>query len=340
MNVYFGENYWGCRIENIEKRPGKQVTIENAFEWMGKEWRIPAVYVCEEGLVVEFCVRIPADEVASFLKKWEGQEEKMSEEERLILELESPFPQNFCTELWINGKKAKSEGGCGASWIPHLDCEENTRTSDDIEEELLLKEYGCSRTDGWSFWRRFYAWPEERAMEIKRLFFVMEEERRRYPGIHFHVNTSQEKYTVPFRHPVSGKEYILTVQNLEQSEHPMETDQVYDHMKIKVEKAPSHLLVMEYSTEPKLPQGDIQLYDCTPSDDPVLVKEYVSGETARVIGGKSGPIAICILSSSRSEHPDWHSACSSFHYGPVEHVEWRMEFRVQGKEKKELDIVI
>ena len=37
--------------------PGKSLRTEKEFEWAGHEWRIPAVYSCGKGLVIDFCMR-------------------------------------------------------------------------------------------------------------------------------------------------------------------------------------------------------------------------------------------------------------------------------------------
>ena len=34
-----------------KQRPGRELPIRLAFSWGGAEWRIPAVYVCAQGLV-------------------------------------------------------------------------------------------------------------------------------------------------------------------------------------------------------------------------------------------------------------------------------------------------
>ena len=42
-----------------KQRPGRELPIRLAFSWGGAEWRIPAVYVCAQGLVVDFVRRGP-----------------------------------------------------------------------------------------------------------------------------------------------------------------------------------------------------------------------------------------------------------------------------------------
>ena len=140
MNVFFDENYWGCRRERTDKTPGNELRIEKEFAWSGRSWRIPAVYICREGIVMDFCVRIPAKEIEAFFRKWkpDAEEAGLSEEEQERRERDNPLSGDVCADLWIDGEKADRWSGCGVSFVPpELLGEDEARAGDDIEAQML-----------------------------------------------------------------------------------------------------------------------------------------------------------------------------------------------------------
>ncbi|XCP86873.1 hypothetical protein ABXS75_08795 [Roseburia hominis] len=155
MKVYFEENYWS---KGMGRKPGEKVVIEKEFVWDCHEWRIPALYLCEEGVVVDLCVRIPRGEVEEFLDKWSFErrsqaEEEFNEEEIEQLERESPFCRNFRMQAELDGRKMESRGWCGTAWHPFSETEEAVS----VTEEMLMREYGCSKECGWYFCRAYFA---------------------------------------------------------------------------------------------------------------------------------------------------------------------------------------
>lgn len=63
--VYFDGTFWGHQGKD---RAGKEIPIGKQFEWAGHHWLIPAAYSCSKGLVVDFCMRVEADEIRAFMK--------------------------------------------------------------------------------------------------------------------------------------------------------------------------------------------------------------------------------------------------------------------------------
>ncbi|MDE6896959.1 MAG: hypothetical protein K2P43_12395, partial [Lachnospiraceae bacterium] len=87
MNVYFEENYWGCLRERDGEEPGREIRLDAGFTWKGRPWQIPAVYVCRQGLVADFCGRIRPEEIQAFYEKWGTRHgETFSEKEQELLE--------------------------------------------------------------------------------------------------------------------------------------------------------------------------------------------------------------------------------------------------------------
>ena len=65
--VCFGENFWGTQEGND---PGEELRVDREFEWHGYKWRIPAVYRCRQGLVVDCAMEVPQEELRAYMEKW------------------------------------------------------------------------------------------------------------------------------------------------------------------------------------------------------------------------------------------------------------------------------
>lgn len=339
MNVYFDENFWGCEKERPDKVPGEKISVEKEFVWDGRTWRIPAVYICEEGLVVDFCIRIPAEEIEIFWNKWRPRIGELSDKEQLFMEQENPFSINVRTEVFINGDQAEGFSGCGTSFIPPYLKEEPEANSASFIEEQMAEAYECDCRDGWKFERLSVSWPEGVKVPVHSLAFQMKKNPVSYPGPHFRTELGEGKKQVKFIHPATGAEHILTVQSLEQTALPEQDLSEIKSGRMRVQKTPTHLLAMFYTVEPKLSLQELQIFDCAKSDPPVLEKETGAAGVS-VIGGADGPSAIFFAGKTGAGHKDWSSASSALHYEPVSVVEWWMEFRVESSEKTEVEIFV
>ncbi len=340
MNVRFGENYWGSRGGGSS---GEKIIIEKHFTWAGRDFRIPAVYVCEEGIVVDFCVRIPVKEIRSFLDKWkpilgEGMSsENLTEEEQEAAERENPFRMEFRGQAVIGGKEAPSSMGCGTSWYPpDLHDQEHPEALSGVEEELM-DAYGCDRNVGWKFWRTSFGWPEGvRSLESLEITF------RKcpvcYPGIHFKTGANIEERTVDFIHPETGVKHVLTVHGWEQRVLPEHVTESLPSERLKRIKSPREYVMLQYSVEPDILQGELQIQDCAPSDPPVLEKKGAAGNVS-IIGKADGPTSVFIAGKSRGHRPGERSAVSSLHYEAVDEVEWRMSFYVKDEQEMRVRIL-
>lgn len=66
--VFFEGDFW---YHSGRDHAGKELRTEKEFEWAGHEWRIPAVYSCGKGLVIDFCMRADRDALRAFMEEWE-----------------------------------------------------------------------------------------------------------------------------------------------------------------------------------------------------------------------------------------------------------------------------
>lgn len=61
--VYFSGNF-GHHIG--DGRAGIKISLEEQFDFAGREWRIPAMYKCKKGIIVDFCVKISKEDPFKF----------------------------------------------------------------------------------------------------------------------------------------------------------------------------------------------------------------------------------------------------------------------------------
>ena len=146
--VCFGKNFWGTQEEND---PGEELRVDREFEWHGYKWRIPAVYRCRQGLVVDFAMEVPQEELRAYMEKWGLTEDgecsrTLTRAEEQQMEQENPLNVGFCAELELNGMRLHSRDGCGAGYLPG-------EMAGDDTVAALLRHYGLDETTVWKFWR-------------------------------------------------------------------------------------------------------------------------------------------------------------------------------------------
>lgn len=389
MKVYFEENYWG---KGRGKKPGRKVAVEKEFAWDGRKWRIPALYLCEEGVVMDVCVGIPREEIKEFMEKWDlerrSHAETFTQEEIEQLEQESPFCMRFRMRAEADGVELGSEGWCGTAWNPLTSGEEAVTEI----EETLMEVYGCSRDSGWYFCRAHFRFPgadgetrerqtvetrerltpgvgEEMSCEpallrmgeerenLRTLTVFFEKETEKYPGPHFRTKAGERGSRVAFSHPISGRQYVLTVESCEQKNNSQDWPKEEWAGNIRIRKSPSQCLELCYTVEPEIDGEELWIADLAESDPPEFERkggaaakrgvavlggadtksdtatesdaEAHGGVEPSIIGGADGPVAIFVAGKLGEERPGGQVVYSSLHYEPVAEAEWRMVFRVR-----------
>ncbi len=322
--VYFEGNFWG---HSGRDRAGTEIKLNKQFDWAGHHWVIPAVYSCSKGLVVDFCMRAEAEDIRSFIAKWNltaenDSAENFTQEQQMQMELENPLGLDFSAKIELNGKTLQSSHGCAVGIIPCL--------PDGVANEKVAQaaatHYGLDDSYGWMIYRESYLWGRKRRPEIKSLSITMEQQPCHVPGPHFRTHAPGDSFS--FSHPVSGTEYTLTVQELEQqtiSQEQFDSNRWF---------YPTHFTAMSYTLSPE-PDDDISICDCAEGDRPLEITpcaDHYAPEAQNdiacvgVIGGAVGPAAV-VFGKNAQGH--LHAVCSALHFEPVaEDIEWRVEFHV------------
>lgn len=66
--VYFEGNFWG---HSGKDHAGTEIRLNKQFDWARHHWVIPAAYSCSKGLVMDFCMRTPEEDIRKFITKWD-----------------------------------------------------------------------------------------------------------------------------------------------------------------------------------------------------------------------------------------------------------------------------
>ncbi len=327
--VSFDGGFWGG-----DGKPGREAPIGKTVYWGKEKWYIPSAYICDEGLVVDYCKEADPEVVKAFIDKWDLLNEgnnHYTREQWEQMELEHPLHARFYGRVSCNWQMLQEGHSCGLTWLPES-CVPQELREDDAAKHILTH-YGLDESRAWAFYRWSYSWGETSGQDLYALSVRMERQRENIPGQHFTTPAVGE--SIQLTHPNTGKIYTLTVHELEQQELPehalSDPDTEY----------PKHLLVMSYSLEPDITGRGLMIQDCNHGDKPRRKQNSNTGSHTAfaaaigVIGGADGPTAVFVGALA----PTLHAVCSSLHFEPVAEVEWRAVFSEKLMEDMEVQLV-
>ena len=335
--VYFGEGY---HHHGGKGKPGKEIAVEQQFDWNGNRYYIPAVYSCSKGLVVEFCIEIEPERIKEFLEKIEkyGEYEgRWSDEVREEMHRSNPTNVDFHAGIVVNGKELRQRNGCGFGWAPESLWPGNGGFAGQPEAEQVMKHYHLDRDKGWVFYRYSYEWATLKKPAVKQLALTIKAPEVPMTALRFATPKVGESITIT--RPLTGETYVLTVQELKSQEMDGERMGRLHHGEMEF---PTHYKTMTYTISPDLPGTQFFVQDVKQSDQPrkKVQAEGRNGTAASsiaIIGGADGPTSVFLLHNAVTVKP--HSACSGLRFEPVEEVEWKAVFREKLCEDLEVQYV-
>lgn len=326
--VSFDGGFWGD-----DGKPGKEVIIGKHFSWGSEKWYIPAAYICDEGLVVDYCMEAEPAGVKAFIDKWDLLNEDRNhytQEQREQMEREHPLNADFYGKITCNWQELQEGHGCGVTWLPASCVPDGIRQNDTAKS--ILTHYGLDEAKGWAFHRWSYPWGNAAGHDLYALSVRMERQHENIAGQHFVTPAVGE--SIILTHPLTGEVYTLTVHELEQEELP---EHAFREPSMEY---PKHLLTMTYSLEPDITGRGFMIQDCSEGDKPrrkqasTTEDHSVLAAAIGVIGGVDGPTAVFVGAHA----PKLHAACSSLHFESVGEVEWRAVF--SEKLMEDLDVCL
>ena len=291
-----------------KSKAGTEIQVGKEFQFANHTWLVPAVYSCAQGLVVDFCMQVDAEDFQHFWNKWSDRySERLNHRERLLAELENPLHFDFDPQVTVNGKVLQRRNSSGICYIP----------GDLSEPEVrgIVEHYHLDSSCAWSFSRVCFPWTTGRRPEIESLELTMTQEPVEVPGEVFEVTSPGDQIDLK----IPENPFTLTVKGYE--------PQVLDASMLSSDNMeyPTCYTMMTYTLSPKPEEGQLYIQDLSECDQP-RPKEtestaFGSCEAASIaiIGGADGPTAICI-GAPETEHE--FSACSAPHFEPADRIHW------------------
>ena len=75
-----------------KSRAGQELSVNRCFRWADENWCVPAVYLCDNGIVVDTYLEVETDKIDSFMEKWGSRPaDCLSIEEQMLRELDDPL---------------------------------------------------------------------------------------------------------------------------------------------------------------------------------------------------------------------------------------------------------
>lgn len=294
-------------------RAGAELPLGARFSWAGRQWLVPAAYLCAKGLVLDLCMRVEAEAMRAFAEKWglcaeNDDAARFSPEERAQIELENPLCINVRPRLTANGKPLSAcRGYAGVYWPEGGAC--------DAEEAAVAAHYGLDAEAAWLVMRHCFPWNGRRPSALRTLTLELRAEPAAVPGPRFTVRAPGETaaLTLP-----DGSACTLRVVSLEPQTLPMSAPKAARWF------YPRYFTCMTYTLSPE-PAGRFTLTDCAEADQPLEIKPSEEAPAAAcigIIGGADGPTAI-VFGGKGAE--GCRAACSAPHFEPVEGaITWRV----------------
>ena len=210
--VYYNNGFFAS---GGRSRPGQEISTNIQFDWLGRTWLIPAVYFCARGLVADYCIEVPAKSLKDYMEKWDLREDgelgrKLDEEESMTAENENPLAFDFASTVKLGKNVLKWRHGNSMVYAPAL------TNSDMREAEWLMDHYGLDKSSAWCFWRVSYPWATKSKPKLGPMEITLHNNPKKWPGTRF--STPEPGSQMTLRHPLTGCEYTLHIQSVEQTE--------------------------------------------------------------------------------------------------------------------------
>mgnify|MGYP006911757823 CR=1 FL=1 len=314
-------------------RAAEELPLNREFEWAGRRWRIPCLYLCGRGLVLDLCMRVEPSALQAFAAKWDisvlyGQEASLSSEQRMLLALDNPLYLEFRCVPHVNARALHAV----RSWATVY-----ARLSPEaaVEDQAVnaVQHYGLDPEAAWVIRRFSFPWATARKPRIRTLSVTLSQDEVSLPGPHFSVTGPGDTVSFSFE----GQDCRLTVQEYEAQQMD------WSSMPDKEVQRPEHYVAMSYTLAPELPDGCMDIADCDDGDRP---RRPSAGPGLPEALSYAAVIGI-ISPASQSLPPRFgqkgqgrlRAACSSLHFEPVERVTWRMVFRRRQFDDNILDLL-
>jgi len=300
---------------------GTEIKVGKFFSWEDETWNLPSVYLCNEGLVADYCIAINMERLHAFLEKWNFQDEDsdgFSQRELEMISQEQPMDIRFQSEMACNQKPLESHGGCSICYIPA-----SLQGDEPVEDPTVvqvMKHYGLDPANAWVIWRCSYGFEnEEMESIIKTLDITFKRNMDQVYGESLGDLNEGDKKTIV--HPLTGEIYELTVEKA--------TKETLEHSIIAQPNMefPTHFQALAYSFSPELEDCTFTLQDFQEGDSARMIKQSDDGPVASSMAIIGGSHNVTSINGGKVK-----TVCSSMHFDEEFRTEWVPVFRVKNRD--------
>lgn len=286
-DVGFGTGF----AEHCDKaKAGQELRLNRSVQWSGEQWQIPSVYLCENGIVVDSYLEIPAEAMVKFHEKWDiRSQSQMSAEEQMRKKLDDPMGLEIHGSLTVNDKPVPLRKTSELRWDP--------TQKNDWHSRRTLEHYGLDRNKAY-FLRREHFMRRGKNPPIREMALTLQAAPASVPGQRFIAPRNGD--TMTFAHPTTGQLHTLKV--IAQTREALDPNFLSNH--------PCCYTRLSYTLDPDLNGELFSIVDCDPGDP------FESSPEAPMSALLSGKIPA-----------GGHFALSSMRYAPADTITWRMIFR-------------
>ncbi len=252
-------------------KAGQELAVKRSFLWNGETWFVPAIYLCDSGIVVDSVLEVATADVETYMKKWGSRPaESLSIEEAMVRDLDDPLKLEAAGSLSVNGKPAPLRHRSVLVWNP--------RTENPWQARRTLEHYGLDPEKGYLLRREQFLRrgknPPIRTMELTLSAAPVD-----VPGQRFVAPKAGE--SLQFDHPATGKTHTMTI--IAQTREALDPNFLSNH--------PCCYTRLTFSLEPGVSRELFSVVDCDPGD-----AHFGNDEP---VGGKVPSAGHCALSSLR-----------------------------------------
>lgn len=178
---------------------GTELNVNREFSWQGETWCVPAVYLCENGIVVDSYLMVSPGKLSQYQEKW-GTTTALSVEDEMRRQLEDPLKMDAVGKLIVNGKEAPRRPLHSIIWNP--------ATENSWQARRTLEHYGLSREYGYLLRREIFL-RKSNNPPIRNMDLLLCAEPVSIPGQRFVAPKNGE--FMDFTHPVTGENHTMTI---------------------------------------------------------------------------------------------------------------------------------
>ena len=302
-------------------RGAKEIPINKEFNWKDELWKIPSVYVCSKGIIIDFCVSVDMGKFAEFTERVERNEEAK----------ENPLDLDFRFKLKVNGKTINSYSGSSLSYIPEQFLPENVKNS--LEADYVASHYDLDKNKAWSIHRYSAQWATKNKPNIKKIEIKLMKHPVSLSAGTFETPFSESEFEIG--HPLNRKKYKINIIDVKDEKFP---ENAFPDASMEF---PRNYKMLKYEISPEISERDFHIKDVRQNEQPKQknIEKYAPqssyGSAIAIIGGVDGPTAVFVTGKAK----DPHTAMSALTFEPQERITWECVFREKLYEDIEISLI-